>query len=302
MTAALTRYTPIPNDSRQRDLLGSYLDEIRAIPLLSEEQEQALVDAYYRRGDEAAGEALVRGHLRLVSHLAFKHRAARAGALDLIQEGNLGLLRALEKYDPDRGIRFASYARYWIRARILTYLMANHRLVNLATGRDTRRLFFQLEKTRQQLRSAGEEPTPRALAAALEVDEASLNRVDRYLSAPALSFEHPLPSGDPLSATLECRDTPDPEAAVARRKLTDVVRAVMATFEDTLEDERELIIWRERLATADPVSLADLGRRFEVSRERARQLELRLKQRLKVMLLAELGPDIDYEFIAIAEG
>ncbi len=294
--------TAITTRGRGGDPLGRYLSEIQKIPILSEEEEHALALAYAERGDRAAGERLVRAHLRLVTHLAFKYRATRASALDLIQEGNLGLMRALEKFDPHQGIRFSSYARFWIRARILRYLMENHRIVNLATSRDTRRLFFNLDKARRQLIQAGEEPTDRALAEALDVDEAAIARVDRYMSAPALSFDHPLPSGQPLEAVLVAGDTPTPEHVVARRKLTEVVRAVMLAFEDTLDDERERAIWSERLASDDPVSLAELGRRFGVSRERARQLEARLKKRVRLLLVAELGPGVDFDFLVPGEG
>ena len=287
-------------DREQRDLLGRYLKEIRAIPLLSEEQELALVEAYYQGGDEAAGEALVRGHLRLVTHLAFKHRAARASALDLIQEGNLGLLRALEKFDPERGIRFASYARYWIRARILNYLMANHRLVNLATGRDTRRLFFQLQKERDRLVRAGVDPSAKLIAENLGVSEKEVHAVDRHMRAPALSLHAPTGDGDDgrsLAEVVPDNEPNDPEDNAARTELSGLVQGKLAAFAaEQLRDEREQIIWSERMLATDPVSLASLGERFGVSKERVRQIEARMKKRLKQFLEAELGDEIDFEF------
>lgn len=281
------------------DLLAHYLGEIRRYALLDPEEEREVALRYYEGGDASAAERLVTANLRLVVKIAFQYHRQWSNVLDLIQEGNVGLVEALSRYDPYRGIRFSSYAQYWIRAMILRFLMDNFRLVRLGSTRNGRKLFFQLQKERERLLREGQPATVAQLAERLSVPESEIIAVDQHMRAPAMSLNAPA-SGDPEGRTLgelvpdEASD--DPETAMASTELGGIVREKLSAFAATLEDERERAIWRERLVASEPASLSDLGDRYDVSKERIRQIEVRVKKRLKQYLQQELGEEIAFEF------
>lgn len=287
-----------PSESRGGDLLAHYLQEIRRYALLDPEEERKVALQYYENGDAKAAERLVTANLRLVIKIAFQYHRHWASVLDLIQEGNVGLVEALSRYDPYRGIRFSSYAQYWIRAMILRFLMDNFRLVRLGSTRNGRKLFFQLQKERERLLREGHAATPAELAQRLEVPESEVVAVDQHMRAPAMSFHAPVGGEDsrPLSDVVTDENQVGPEETVASNELGTIVQEKLRAFEATLEDERERAIWRERLVAADPASLSDLGDRYDVSKERIRQIEVRIKRRLKAYLQGELGDEIAFEF------
>lgn len=297
-SALVPTLAPSSGVSRRDDLLSAYLAEVRRHPLLDPEEEKKLAVRYIETGDREAAQRLVTANLRLVVKLAFQYHRQWSNVLDLIQEGNVGLVEALSRYDPYRGIRFSSYAQYWIRAMILRFLMDNYRLVRLGSTRHGRKLFFQLQKERERLVREGIAPSTRALAEALDVPEEEVVNVDRHLSAPALSLHAPVGSaeGRPLSEIVQDDDHLDPEASFANSELGGVVQEKLAAFAETLTDEREQAIWQQRLVAAEPASLSDLGESFGVSKERIRQVESRIKRRLKEFLIAEMGDEIDFEF------
>lgn len=294
-------HLPVPRTTeiaRKGDLLAQYLAEVRRYPLLDPEEERELAIRYAESGDPEAAQRLVTANLRLVVKLAFQYHRQWSNVLDLIQEGNVGLVEALNHYDPYRGIRFSSYAQYWIRAMILRFLMDNYRLVRLGSTRHGRKLFFQLQKERERLLKAGVQPTTRALAEALDVPEEEVVNVDRHLSAPALSLSQSAGGDDgrPLSEVVEDTFARDPEHTVAKGELGAVVQEKLREFASTLRDDRERAIWSERMTAQDPLSLSELGERFGVSKERIRQVEERIKKRLREFLTSELGDEIDFEF------
>jgi RNA polymerase sigma-32 factor len=281
-----------------KDLLNHYLAELRKYPLLTPEEEKETAIAYYEHGDQAAGERLVTANLRLVVKLAFQYHRQWSNVLDLIQEGNVGLVQALSRYDPYRGIRFSSYAQYWIRAMILRFLMDNYRLVRLGSTRAARQLFFQLRKERERLIKEGLQPKTRLIAERLSVSEAEVIAVDRHMRAPAMSIDAPITEGEgrALVDIMPDEDAVGPDTRVMRGQLADVVKQKLDVFAETLHDERELAIWHERLVAQEPQSLSSLGERFGVSKERIRQLEVRIRRNLKNHLRKELGDEIDFEF------
>jgi RNA polymerase sigma-32 factor len=282
-----------------QDLLQAYLTEVRQYPLLDPEEEKALAVRYIEHGDEEAGRALVTANLRLVVKLAFQYHRAWSNVLDLIQEGNVGLMEALNKYDPYRGIRFSSYAQYWIRAMILRFIMDNFRLVRLGSTRHGRKLFFQLKKERDRLISEGFEGTTFQIAERMDIPEHEVSAVDVHLRAPALSFQAPAgadPDGRALQDVIPDRTAVAVDDQVAALEIGDHVRQALDAFGDTLTELREQAIWSERLTAADPLPLSRLGERFGVSKERIRQIEARMRKRLKAFLEAELGDEIAFEF------
>jgi RNA polymerase sigma-32 factor len=288
--------------ARKDDLLAYYLAEVRQYPLLDPEEEKRLAIRYTETGDADAANRLVTANLRLVVKLAFQYHRQWSNVLDLIQEGNVGLVEALSRYDPYRGIRFSSYAQYWIRAMILRFLMDNYRLVRLGSTRHGRKLFFQLQKERDRLIREGNNPSTAALAEALDVPEQEVINVDQHLAAPALSIHAPAGSaeGRPLSDIIRIEGG-DPEEAVGSSELGAMVQGRLKAFAATLDDERERAIWFERLIAQEPISLSDLGARFSVSKERIRQVEARMKRRLREYLTEQLGEEIAFEFSIAGE-
>lgn len=280
--------------SRSDDLLGYYLAEVRRYPLLDPEEERALAIRYQTEGDAEAANRLVTANLRLVVKLAFQYHRQWSNVLDLIQEGNVGLVEALSRYDPYRGIRFSSYAQYWIRAMILRFLMDNYRIVRLGSTRHGRKLFFQLQKERDRLIREGVHPSTLALSRALDVPEHEVVIVEQHLAAPALSLNAPMggPEGRPLAEVVSQEGASSPEDDVARSEMSAVFQTQLTAFATELRDERELAIWHERLTAQEPASLSELGDRFGVSKERIRQVEARIKKRLKEHLTATLGDEI----------
>jgi RNA polymerase sigma-32 factor len=298
--AGLTGLGPPPKGARSRDLLNFYLGEVRRYPLLSAEEERTWANKFDETGDREAAERLITSNLRLVIKIAFQYHRQWANVLDLIQEGNVGLVEALSRYDPSREIRFSSYAQYWIRAMILRFLLDNFRLVRLGSTRAGRKLFFQLQKERDRLMQEGVQPTSRLIAERLGVQEHDVDEVDQHMRAPALSLHAPSgddPEGRTLSEVVPEGTPHNPEDGAARSELGGLVREKLATFAaEHIKDDRERVIWQTRMIASEPISLSELGERFGVSKERIRQVEARLRKKLKTYLEQELGDEIDFEF------
>jgi RNA polymerase sigma-32 factor len=300
--AALERIVPEPEKHLVtiRDPIRRFVEEARRYPRLDEDEERQLGHAARDRGDLDAARRLVVHNLRLVVAIAYQYRQAWLNVLDLFQEGSVGLMEAVRRWDPEVGTRFGSYAAYWIRAYVLRFLMTNARLIHVGNTRAGRKLFFRLEKERQKLLSAGFDPTPKLLAAKLDVDEADLLEVSNHLASREVSFEpRPDDEGVPLDERISRRE-PSPEDQAARTELTDAVRGLMTDFENRLSDERERAIWREHLAasTAEPVALAALGERFGVSKQRMGQIADKLKTQFRERVISELGADIQMSWQA----
>ena len=291
--------TRVARGGSKDDILASYLAEVRRYPLMTPEQEREAAVRYAETGDADAGRALVTSNLRLVIKIAFQYHRQWANVLDLIQEGNVGLVEALSRYDPYREIRFSSYAQYWIRAMILRFLLDNFRLVRLGSTRAGRKLFFQLQKERDRLLAEGIDPTEARLSERLGVSVQEIQAVDQHMRAPALSLHAPAGDegeGRTLAEVVPEATPQNPEAQASRSELSELVRERLEAFAETLTDERDRVIWERRLLTSEPESLSTLGEEFNVSKERVRQVEARLKRRLKAYLEAELGEEIGFEF------
>ena len=276
------------------DELTRYLAEVRRYPLLDREEERRLAENYYHDGDRESAKRLVTGNLRLVVKIAKQYRRAWVNIMDLIQEGNIGLGEAVKRFDPYRGVRFSSFARYWIRALILQFILKNFRMVSFANTRAGRKLFFRLEKERARLQELYGEATTSQLAIALDVSEEDVETAMR-LNQPVLSLDAPRyqdeSDGDTLGSMLR-DDVEGIDVAYEIEDFKSLVNGHISDFGRALTDEREQVIWRERLMSDEPESLAVLGERFEVTRERVRQLEQRLKKKLKAYLSENLGDEI----------
>lgn len=278
----------------KRDPMQAYMQEVRRYPLLTPEEEHDLAVRLVEHGDSDAARRLVEANLRLVVKIAYEYRRAHRNLLDLVQEGNIGLLQAVRKYDPYRGVKVSSYAAFWIRAYILKFILNNWRLVKIGTTQAQRKLFFNLRKEREKLEQLGFAPTAALLAEKLDVSEQEVVDMERRLAAPESSLDAPI-GGDEDGARSRLDYLPSddrPDHSVARSEFSELLRDKLETFARSLEG-REQSIFRERWLTDEPLTLQELGDRYGVSRERARQLEKRLLGRLRKYLEAELGSAVD---------
>ncbi|MBI4518787.1 MAG: RNA polymerase factor sigma-32 [Deltaproteobacteria bacterium] len=269
------------------DPLQRYLAEIRRYPLLSREEEYRLAVEYQQTGNVETAYRLVTANLRLVVLIAREYQRAFRQIIDLIQEGNIGLMEAVKKFDPYRGIRFPSYAAWWIRAYIIRYVMNNWRLVKIGTTQAQRKLFFNLQKERQRLEAEGFTPGPKLLAQRLEVKESEVVEMEQRLAARELSVDTPM--GD--DSTMTMLDLLPSAEATTEEQFADAeyqrrLRQKIQQFGTTLKG-KEKVIFDARLLAEDPLTLQDIGSQYGISRERVRQLEARLKKKLKRYLESE---------------
>lgn len=293
---------PVPARSTgslaKRDPMAAYMAEVRRYPLLTPEEEHSLAVRLVEHGDTAAARKMIEANLRLVVKIAYEYRRAHRNLLDLVQEGNIGLIQAVGKFDPYRGVKLSSYAAFWIRAYILKFILNNWRLVKIGTTQAQRKLFFNLRKEREKLEQLGFTPTSALLAEKLDVSEKEVIEMERRLAAPEASLDAPLGGGDDDGTRTRLDYLPDdgdrPDRAVAQSEFSQLLRGKLETFAKTLEG-REQTIFRERWLTDEPLTLQEIGDRYQVSRERARQLEKRMLDRLKKYLEAELGTAVDID-------
>lgn len=275
------------------DPLARYMAEANRYPLLSREEEHELAVRYVETGDLDAAYRLVTSNLRLVVKIAYEYRRAAFNILDLIQEGNVGLMHAVRKYDPFKGVKLSSYAAWWIRAYILRFIMDNWRMVKLGTTQAQRKLFFNLRKEQQRLAAEGFSVGPKLLAERLGVSEEEVVEMDRRLSGDEVWIDAPVgEDGDTtFGERLTLPAARRPDDALGNQQLQKLLREKLATFAEGL-DERERYIFEKRMLAEDPVTLQHIGDKFGVSRERARQVEAQLVRRIREEL-RESMPDFE---------
>ncbi len=278
----------------RRDPLGVYMRDVQRYPLLSKEEEHELAVRFFEQDDLEAARKLVTANLRLVVKIAYDYRQAYKNILDLVQEGNIGLMQAVKKYDPYKGVKLSSYAAWWIRAYILRYILNNHRLVKVGTTQAQRKLFFNLQKEKARLSAMGIEPTAEIIAERLNVPERDVISMDMRLAAGDASLDAPVGTGEGRSvARVELLPSDDVRVddTLADAEVGDQFSEKIREF-GTLLEGKEKKIFEDRLVAEDPKTLQALGDEFGVSRERVRQIEKRLLQKLKAFLHEELGETV----------
>jgi RNA polymerase sigma-32 factor len=282
------------------DSLHRYLAEIRRYPLLSPEEEHELAVRYKEYGDIEAAYRLVTGNLRLVVMLARNYQRAFQNLLDLIQEGNVGLMEAVRNFDPYRGVRFPSYAVWWIRAYIIRYIMNNWRLVKVGTTQAQRKLFFNLQREKERLEAEGFSPEPKLLAQHLGVKEDEVVEMEQRMAARDLSVDTPIDGDDKSTTLLDllADKRANAEEEVASTEYRQLINEKMDEFERKLKG-KEQVIFSQRLRAEEPLTLQEIGDQYGISRERVRQLESRLKKKLKDYLVRELKDlkDLNVAFV-----
>jgi RNA polymerase sigma-32 factor len=282
------------------DPLRAYMAEVARHRVLSREEEHDLAVRYRETGDVEAAYKLVASNLRLVVKIAHEYRRSAFHLLDLIQEGNMGLMQAVKKYDPWKGVKLSSYAAWWIRAYIIRFIMENWRMVKLGTTQAQRKLFFNLSKEREKLLARGIEPTPRLLAKNLQVDVKDVEEMSARMSSEDVSLDAPVAGGEDESRhsrldRVTAASEPAPDDRIGDEELRRVFRQKLEAFAKTVTDEKERFILEKRLLPKDgeaPLTLQEVGDRFKLTRERARQIEAKLTGRLREYLRAEI-PDFE---------
>ncbi len=275
------------------DPLQAYLLEVKKFNLLTREQETELAALVKEKNDEKAAYRLVTSNLRLVVKIAMDfHRYWTKNLLDLIQEGNVGLLQAVRKFDPYRGIKFSYYASFWIKAYMLKFIMDNWKLVKIGTTQSQRKLFFNLAKERDKLIAEGYRPEPRLLAERLDVKEEEIIEMSQRLGGWELSLTAPV--GDDsreVFGSLLPDDSSNAEEQLSDAQTGKLLRKKLQEFRQTLSG-KEADIFDNRILAEKPVTLQELGDKYAISRERVRQIQEKMIRNIKKWLKEQI-PDFE---------
>jgi len=271
------------------DPLQMYLMEIKNFRLLTREEEVDLAIRVREKKDQKAAYILVTSNLRLVVKIAMDfHRYWTKSLLDLIQEGNVGLLQAVRKFDPYRGIKFSYYASFWIKAYMLKFIMENWKLVKIGTTQTQRKLFFNLAKERDKLITQGFEPEPRLLADRLDVKEKEVEEMSQRLGGGEVSINAPVgDDGKEVYGSF----LPDATAAVDEQLFEKQSREVLLSKLEEYRSKlsgKELDIFDNRIMAENPVTLQELGEKYQISRERVRQIQERIVKNIKKWLTEQI--------------
>lgn len=275
------------NSVSVNDPLKQYLKEISKHNLLSREEEEELVAALVETGDIEVAKKLVYANLRLVVKIAMEYKSAYKNIMDLIQEGNIGLMKAVSNYNPDKGAKLSYYASWWIKSYILKYILDNFRLIKIGTTADQKKLFYNLVREKDRLESQGIAPSPKLLSETLGVSEKAVIEMNHRLSSSGaeMSFDTPIGSEGnqaTIASLLEASDTPI-EDKLASLESLDLLQDNLKDFLADLKD-RDREIFKKRLLSEVPPSLQSIADGYGVSRERIRQIEARLLDKLKVYM------------------
>ena len=264
--------------------LQLYLQEIAKYPLLEPEEEFELARKHFEEADVTSAHRLITSNLRLVVKIANDFRTAQVTLLDLIQEGNYGLMQAVKKFNPYKGVKLSSYAAWWIRAYILKYLMEQKSQVKIATTADQRKLFYNLQKETDRLLLEYDTADPKRIAANLDVTEKDVIEMQKRLRAPDLSLDAPLDmngeEGDFRGNFLVDPQAQSVDDVLAAKQIQELFSQYLQEFQGQLVG-RDREIFDHRLLAETPLTLQEIGDRYGFSRERARQVEARILRRLK---------------------
>ena len=273
--------------------LQQYLAEVRRYPFLTKEEELQLFREYHAKGSREAALKLILSNLRVSIKIAAEYYHTGADQMDLIQEGNVGLLHAIKKFDPSKNVRFYAYAAWWARAYILRYLLNTFRLVKVGTTQAQRRLFYNLKKEKAKLERQGFAPDTKLLADRLNVSERDVIEMDQRLGNWELSLDQPF-SQDTEGTLLDVlpAQVPPADEELADTELRTLFRQKLGEFAKGLS-ERDEDILRNRILSDTPLTLDDLGTKYGITKERTRQLEARLINRLRTYMKQQIK-DFDH--------
>lgn len=276
---------PVPSRDRKPAKISPlqlYLQEIAKYPLLTPEEELELAKQHYEESDIKAAHRLITANLRFVVKIANEFRKAQVNILDLIQEGNYGLMQAVKRFNPYKGVKLSSYAAWWIRAYILKYLMDNKSQIKIATTAAQRKLFYNLQKETDRLLAEYETVDPKKIAKRLNVPERDVIEMQKRLLNPDFSLDAPVSEGSTTSHKdiLANESEPSIEDLLADQQVKLIFSQHLEEFKKGLKG-RDKDIFDLRLTSETPLTLQEIGDRFGITRERVRQIEARITQRLR---------------------
>ena len=275
------------------DPIQSYLNEINRYKLLTRDQEVELGKRIQEENDQEAAYIMTTSNLRLVVKIALEfQRIWMQNLLDLIQEGNIGLVQAVKKFNPYKNVKFSYYASFWIKAYILKFIMDNWRMVKIGTTQGQRKLFFRLKKEKQRLIEQGFDPKPKLLSERLGVSEKEVVDMDQRLANWDLSLDEPL-KNDSNTERIEFInvESDSSEDQVAKKEIEDILHTKVKAFKKTLND-RELDIFERRIFSDTPETLQEIGEIYSISRERVRQIENNILKKMKTYFKKDM-PDFE---------
>ena len=268
--------------------LARYLQEIRRFPMLTQKEEFTLAKQWVEQGDVKAAHKLVTSHLRLVAKIAMGYRGYGLPVSELISEGNIGMMQAVKRFDPDRGFRLATYAMWWIRAAIQEYILHSWSLVKIGTTAAQKKLFFNLRKIKGQIKAFEDgdlaPETVSEIARRLDVPEHEVVNMNRRLAAPDHSLNAPLRiDGDGEWQDWLEDTSPNQETELAASEELTLRRQMLGTAMSNLNDRERHILTQRRL-TEEPMTLEELSQIYKISRERVRQIEVRAFEKVQEMM------------------
>ncbi len=279
------------------DPLKRYLHEISKFSVLPRDEEHKLAVLYHETGDREAAYRLVTSNLKLVAKIAMIYHKVYRNIMDLIQEGNLGLIQAVRRFDPYRGTRLTTYATWWIKAYILKFLLDNTRMVKIGTTNARRKILMHLNKEKRELEARGIVPTAQLLAQNLGVSESEILDVEQGMSAPDISLDAPIGGDDgnrPYGDTLQMMEESVDEK-IAQGEFRRILEHKFEEFSDSLT-ERERTILHKRLIADDPQTLQQIADMYGVTREAIRVAENKLTAKLKKYMIEAFGDVREIEF------
>ncbi len=272
-------YSSLP--SAVTDGLAAYLAEIARYPLLTKEQELEIAKRYREKGDPKDAEILVTSNLRFVVRVAAEYAKFGARLIDLIQEGNVGLMHAVREFNPYRDVRLITYAVWWIRGYIQEYLMRQYSMVRIGTTQNQRKLFYRLEKEKEKLDREGFTPTVKLLSDRLGVSESDVRTMEQRMSGRDVSLDQPLdPDSGATRIDFEADESESIEDTLEHLQALEILKENIETLKSEL-NEREIYLLNERILSDEPKKLQEIGDEWGVTREAVRQMEARVIKKIR---------------------
>lgn len=272
---------PLTKALAPSDPVALYLAEIRKYPLLTREQELELARTYYDTKDPKAAQALVTANLRFVVKIAAEYSRFGAKMIDLIQEGNMGLMHAVKDFNPHKGVRLITYAVWWIRGYIQEYLMKQFSMVRIGTTQNQKKLFYQLQREKEALDALGNRPDVAMIATKMGIPQDEVEVMAQRMSGRDISLDRPLDDESSMTLSdLQQSTTEDLTEQLSRQENIQRLKTKIDELRPEL-NERELILLEERLLNDEPLTLQEIGEKYGITREAVRQAEARLMKKIK---------------------
>jgi RNA polymerase sigma-32 factor len=264
------------------DPLAIYLSDVRKYPILSKEEEKEISKKYFETKDPESAQILIKSNLRFVVKIAAEYSRFGAKMIDLVQEGNIGLMHAVREYNPYKGARLITYAVWWIRGYIQEYLMRQYSMVRIGTTQNQRKLFYQLQKEKDALDALGQEANIALLSSRLGIPEDEVKQMAQRMSGRDISLDRPLDedSGGTLMDLQKPTSDMSLDERIAHQEELTILKEKLKEIRSELSD-REKIILDERLLNEEPLTLQEIGAKHGITREAVRQMETRILKKIK---------------------